>query len=139
MYKESGEYTKAEVLENREIWLKALESGKYQQTTGVLAENWLDGTKKFCCLGVACHVLGVPDIREEDALFSVYDGSDGTLGHNTRKMLGLKDDEGMFKYTHRGLYKSLTALNDNAYLSFEEIAAFIRTNPEGLWEEDETK
>ena len=33
----------------RELWMTALRSGKYKQTTGTLADQ--DG---HCCLGVAC-------------------------------------------------------------------------------------
>lgn len=38
----------------RKKWVKALRSGKYEQTTGRLTR---DG--KYCCLGVACDVSGL--------------------------------------------------------------------------------
>ena len=36
-------------------WTKALRSGNYDQGTGTLLD---DG--HFCCLGVACDIVGVP-------------------------------------------------------------------------------
>jgi hypothetical protein len=41
----------------REEWIEALESGKYQQASGVLMSHKGDG---FCCIGVACDLAGVP-------------------------------------------------------------------------------
>lgn len=37
-------------------WVKALRSGKFEQTDGTLKDK--DG---YCCLGVACHLLGIAD------------------------------------------------------------------------------
>lgn len=45
---------------DREEWLKALRSGKYRQSTGVLYNNMDDG---FCCLGVFCHLKGVEESK----------------------------------------------------------------------------
>lgn len=42
-------------------WIKALRSGKYEQTSG-----WLHNDKGFCCLGVVCDVLGLPVKDERD-------------------------------------------------------------------------
>jgi hypothetical protein len=40
-----------------EKWLKALKSGKYEQGT----EQLVTGDNKYCCLGVACSILGIND------------------------------------------------------------------------------
>lgn len=45
--------------EKKEIWLKALRSGEYEQCTGRLS----DGTG-FCCLGVAALVWDMADTEE---------------------------------------------------------------------------
>lgn len=42
-------------------WLKALRSGKYDQTTGRLEDE-----NGFCCLGVACNELIAAKSRDED-------------------------------------------------------------------------
>lgn len=50
--------------EFREQWLAALRSGDYAQTRAVLysdGEDGIEGTPGYCCLGVACSILGVPD------------------------------------------------------------------------------
>ena len=40
---------------NYDEWIKALESGDYNQSRGYLSTN-----TGFCCLGVLCEVLGAP-------------------------------------------------------------------------------
>jgi len=46
--------TKDEVRANRLKWLEALESGEYRQVHG----NGLAVNGAYCCLGVACEVMG---------------------------------------------------------------------------------
>ncbi|MFM7008270.1 MAG: hypothetical protein ACKO0Z_02900 [Betaproteobacteria bacterium] len=48
----------AEYTRRREVWLSALESGKFKQTTAQLHKIDEKGKHSFCCLGVACKVLG---------------------------------------------------------------------------------
>lgn len=86
-------------------WLKALRSGKYEQTTGVLCEPVLpdlDGnptTKAYCCLGVLCDVTnskfissGMPTASqlkkfklERAAAEELADRNDGR-GHSFKKI-----------------------------------------------------
>jgi len=45
------------VYEDRvKLWIQALRSGEYTQTTNVLERFLFDGTKAHCCLGVAMKV-----------------------------------------------------------------------------------
>lgn len=38
-------------------WINALRSGKYERGTGFLKKP---NTKKYCCIGVACKIAGIP-------------------------------------------------------------------------------
>ena len=54
----------AMTLQEWDEWLHALESGIYQQGTGVLRRPGVDGEPdKFCCLGVYC-VINRVDMEE---------------------------------------------------------------------------
>jgi hypothetical protein len=103
--------------EARELWCRALESGEYAQATGRLRDGF-----GFCCLGVACELAMQQDIIEE------YEASDGTLANypSVREWLGLADEEGCYESR-----STLTDLNDGGK-SFAEIAAVIRSEPDGL-------
>ncbi|MHA2366828.1 MAG: hypothetical protein ACXAC7_22950 [Candidatus Hodarchaeales archaeon] len=99
-------------------WIKALESGEYNQGTEML----YNGDGKYCCLGVACHLLeineddmvskGMPeDVLEEDSIVNpIFD---------------LK----------------LSKLNDDGY-SFQQIAEYLKsganlgTSNYNLWIDD---
>lgn len=61
--------TKDEIRANRLKWLEALESGEYQQTHG---HGLRDKGGGYCCLGVACEVMGGGEWDGED--YSVGDG-----------------------------------------------------------------
>lgn len=43
-------------------WIEALESGKYKQTTCVMKMKEKDETFSYCCLGVACEILGLETV-----------------------------------------------------------------------------
>lgn len=91
----------------QEKWLKALESGEYEQGVGQLKRE-----DKYCCLGVACEVMGIE-----------YSGFHPGLSEAAGELVGLtsfgdpKDDS-----------YSLTYLNDNGK-TFKEIAEIVRSNP----------
>jgi hypothetical protein len=70
------------------VWIDALRSGNYNQTTGTLKEQLPDGDYGYCCLGVCVSVLGEEpqaEIRddvnfiEEDPM-SVYRKLEEELG-----------------------------------------------------------
>ena len=116
----------------QEKWVEALESGKYEQGNGFL-HVLLDGKHKYCCLGIACEVMGVElmgvEGKLQDTIFYYGDRS-GALGEY--KQLGLLDKVGSFsrpiKYYGK-TYKGLTYLNDDG-VPFKEIAKIIRSNEE---------
>lgn len=126
-------------------WLKALESGKYRRTTGVLARVYSGGSRAHCCLGVACVVarkmgqkVSVGQYKERVC----YDGEPFYLSKKLVKALGLRTEEGAFKehvrvYDQKGVFRechsTLVQLNDNAGWSHRKIAAYIRKNPENVF------
>lgn len=112
--------------EIQEKWLQALESGEYQQ-----GHKWLRHDGCYCCLGVACEVLGL-EYRDEDQSFVFAEDFMGwRLRDDVAASIGLHNGLGALKsvalLNGRGFY-SLSALNDNG-MPFTEIAAYIRTNP----------
>lgn len=121
---------------NVKKWVRALESGKYEQTIGELAST--DGD--FCCLGVACEVAiknGVKLTKKQKGHTIFYDKQSGVLPTVVKKWLGLRTDSGSFKtpeasYPENIIEMDLTELNDNGD-SFKEIAKVIKSNPKGLF------
>lgn len=117
-----SKYTESELEENREIWCKALEMGKYLQTTGRLQTR-----NGFCCLGVACEVAekhGINVKRDEGILI----GGNLLAMPEVFEWLGLQDGRGEMEDG-----RSLTIMNDSERLSFKEIAEVIRSKPDGLF------
>jgi len=117
--------------EIQEKWLQALESGEYQQ-----GHKWLRHDGCYCCLGVACEVMGFE-----------YDLANASFKNGSRRMswqldkdvaasLGLRTQLGQLTEGVRGpsggLFFNLASLNDNG-MPFTEIAAYIRANPENVF------
>jgi hypothetical protein len=109
---------------NQEAWLKALESGEFNQTNGLLD----DGNGCYCCLGVAAKVSG---LCEE---YGKIPGASLTGHPKVMDWLRLREGYGSpNKYDHVKGVVSLTSLNDSHHLSFKEIAQIIRANPEAYF------
>lgn len=115
----------------QEAWLQALESGKYDQITAYLHDEI-----GYCCLGVACELLA--EVCEVDVHFSrmeglyIYAGYTNSLPFEVQNKLHLRNSEGRLTKPYKGAF-SLTELNDRKRLSFKEIAAYIRANPENVF------
>jgi hypothetical protein len=110
-------------------WLKALRSGRYKQATSALCNN--DGA--YCCLGVAARVCGIPKAK----LIGVGDLGDRDYLEKAKNALRLRDSSGRLVKPHKthefSEYTHLTSLNDNAKLSFKEIADLIEKDPENVF------
>ena len=98
----------------QEAWLKALESGEYQQGQGYL---YCDGG--FCCLGLATHLVDEdhPSLapNELEPQVSVGQMSYGDINEK-------------YNFVEENL-TNLSEMNDGGE-SFEDIAKHIRENPE---------
>lgn len=81
-------------------WIKALRSGKYQQTTGDL-----HNLGAYCCLGVLCDIQNPSQTR--------WCGGDHVPPKGLRA--GLTDDD----------FEVLVEANDTARWSFDDIATYI--------------
>jgi len=119
----------------QQIWTGSLRSDNYEQTTGELCAVYSDGTKKFCCLGVACEAYGLTyderlgyDRQVSVLPYSVAAwllGLDATqIGDSARDPLVdmpldyVDRDEARY-------YLRCTALNDEHHFTFHQIADMV--------------
>ncbi len=132
--------TKKQREQLRKNWVKALRSGKYKQTKGVLCNARTGG---HCCLGVACRVfdkmfpktLEIKDIVARGKLATHFDGEYQYLPTKVINALGIETKSGQFhdpsaKYHWES--SELTDWNDNGK-SFKRIADLIESKPKGLF------
>ena len=136
--------------ENAKLWIKALRSGKYNQTKGALRRP--DGSNdkgvSFCCLGVACdlYIKRVPK-KNRDKMWKADLTDDNVTGGCFRfkkswsslpdqviKWLGLNYASGSYGITGTN---SLVSDNDDNNKSFSEIADIIESQPERLFVKQE--
>lgn len=103
----------------KEMWIEALESGKYKQGYGQLEKD-----NQFCCLGVLCQVAiqnGVKIERKIDDLTGnmVYDKNDSILPNVVANWANIDNApyiDGACAWN----------LNDSDKLTFAEIAKRLR-------------
>lgn len=104
-------------------WVKALRSGEYTQ-----GRSYLRRADNFCCLGVLCDLAVeagvIPAPEKTSSGSSACYAYDGMVGAPSGKV-----------QTWAGLYNpvALIDLNDINKASFEVIADFIESEPEGLF------
>jgi len=106
---------------NKEIkdkWVKALRSGEYKQ-----GRLYLQRDNLFCCLGVLCKVLDVPN--------GVSDYSNNTMSFNFGKEysrvslpFGFREVIGLSAIKEANLIK----MNDKLGKDFSQIADYIEAN-----------
>lgn len=117
--------------ENAKKWVAALRSGKYKQGRSYL-KRVDDGEARYCCLGVACELFTSPSktLAHPDKRICMFgNGASAVLPEDVQAMLGLADPLG---YTP-ALETSLSRKNDAECLTFDQIADFIESEPEGLF------
>lgn len=124
-------------------WLDALRSGNYKQGKGALWEIPNDDPneeKHFCCLGVAMDLFDKDDeSMVRGSSMDISSSKGGLVSEVVNKKLDLIENGGEFtdgygveyitEYKNKGTVNCLTALNDFAHYTFEEIADFIEENP----------
>jgi len=112
---------------NFEKWLEALRSGEYDQARGRLMRNLYnayktpmdDGSLGYCCLGVACKVMNMPEsfLERGESLdkndFKDWFGIDP---------LGNPEEPAVYPYPGHRDWVSVATLNDSDKYTFEEIA-----------------
>lgn len=113
----------------QEKWLQALESGKYEQGEGSLCQF----DQHYCCLGVACEVLGAKVTSEKGATRKEYEGELSVAPASVKRALRLYSNTGNNQSGH----DSLVLKNDSENLTFQEIAKMIRDNPEEWFDQEE--
>ena len=95
------------------MWIEALRSGKYKQ-----GRRRLFGDNTYCCLGVACEVLGIPKKQDSVGTWVFGEGMYGVISSDVAKQLGLHNEFGAARV---GPKPGLMTMNDDG-TSFEEIA-----------------
>lgn len=109
--------------ELKDKWVKALRSGYYKQTTGILCRGG-----SHCCLGVLCELLKmkrypIKEPRDDDTYSYSSDGRDTTecIGELSGAVLARieLDVKNMSRLIH---------MNDVEGKSFGEIADYIEEN-----------
>ena len=115
-------------LANRRLWIDALRSGEYKQGKGALQNG-----DRFCCLGVACAVLGIPKTISDYGAINYGNSGERSsveLPDSAAALLGMHHRTGA-NYES----SSLSDRNDDGD-TFAEIAYFIEGNPDGLWNDE---
>lgn len=116
----------------QKAWLTALESGDYEQGNSVLRNRG----DQFCCLGVACDLFKAEvgmDWLKDGAQNYVFAASPDSCGHTAgvpvavQTLLRLRGTLG-----ERLTGRSLAVMNDTG-LSFAQLVAFIRANPDDVF------
>ena len=111
------------MIENREKWVAALRSGRYEQGT-----RYLNADGALCCLGVACEVYddaANPLKVESKGGLTIYDGEDCHLPSKVAAWLGF-DSTNDANPILGGV--AATYRNDAMGESFEQIADAIEAD-----------
>ena len=126
---------------NAEVWIKALRSGHYSQTTGSLSKNEKDESNNwevgYCCLGVACDLyskfrmsegegdrwiengtsykesgVSVHVRRFQSEEDGVIEEQESQLPFEVRSWLGLNSEDGYYEDDEEGPVEGLHSLAD---------------------------
>ena len=107
----------------QQLWVDALRSGEYSQTTETLQD-----TNGYCCLGVACQVAKNQGIKVHITAHSgLISGGELSDQRAVWNWLGLRNSTG---YTDQW---ELTHLNDECCYTFPQLADFIEEHAAQLF------
>lgn len=113
-------------------WVAALRSGEYKQ-----GREYLQKGDEYCCLGVVCDLFqkkfGGLEVRTDSYGRTIYGGNAIYLPSPVKEALNLQSINA--RYIVDGDHAFLTNDNDDGK-TFEEIAAIIESEPEGLFNEN---
>ena len=118
----------------KDMWVKALRSGEYEQGVGALCENG-----KYCCLGVLADIASKKGVTEKyitsDGAGFYHDvhpagteyGASSVLPHLVLAWAYMEQGNayGNFTDPFNGRIHTLTAINDADRFSFDKIADII--------------
>lgn len=134
--------------ERIQLWVDALRSGYFEQTSGVLEQRFSDGKTRHCCLGVACRVamangldlrvyengevtyFGAADVPDDSSDF--FQMTSGHLPVSVGLWLGVIEESTLVASGHStdvdlsvdGSWGTATEANDSGK-TFAEIADMI--------------
>lgn len=129
--------------EPKRLWVEALRSGRFNQGKARLCslkEDFIEGEKRYCCLGVLCEIAienGVQlsiarefDYYEGDDPYVSFDGSSAYLPEAVQLWAGLNYSDPVIDPVTRDLDGSGTAsyFNDAKGYTFAQIADLIEKN-----------
>lgn len=109
-------------IRNIKRWVRALRSGKYEQTKGALCKWSPDGTEAYCCLGVAANELlpgewimpGYADPNDEFDWEYYHKSEEEAL--NVDRISGILEQETLDHLFGPGLnVDRLAAMNDGSW------------------------
>ncbi len=101
-------------------WVKALRSGKYKKTTGVLRKLDKNDNPSYCCLGVLCDLYAQETKKgnwEQETFRAGATSNSAVLPWQVASWAGLNSKEAVFKnegVQYPGKYEGLTDINDQA-------------------------
>lgn len=130
--------------DNAKKWVEALRSDIYKQTRGRLRTTE-KGEYSYCCLGVACELYkaNCRDVGEDiDWNGDYFLGDEEELPLEVMSWLGLKEADGSYQPPPKvitcgeGDGHSLINDNDYFYMTFNQIADIIESEPEGLFSDE---
>lgn len=127
-----SEATRQAIGPNQEKWLKALESGDFEQYRGGGIGEVNEGVESNCCLGVYGRIAGQVRVLHCDRSVA-YGGNCGYASDQTVEDLALRNHQGHI-VGHESFSQTLAHANDGGK-TFAEIAAFCRENPEAVFTE----
>lgn len=120
---------------DKQKWVEALRSDQYQQGGGVKCYLVDDGTRRFCCLGVAEHVIGGVKPSHINGAY-LDDTKNYGISNTLQSALGVVNDgntaayiKGCFKDAGYATYPKLdVAVNNVHKASFKAIADWVEEN-----------
>ncbi len=119
--------------QKQQMWIDALRSGHYEQTTETLRS-----INKFCCLGVACDLSDISDWDDDDE----YLGNSEGMPQEVADYYSFKSRFGEIKYSN-GVspfsddepdFESLAEMNDSGRYTFNALADFIEHHAEMVFD-----
>ena len=128
-------YTPAQQKANRLEWIEALRSGQYEQGSGNLKQIRSSAKELYCCLGVLCDVSNLKEWFATGDMANTFkygdvDLEEGLVPPEVRDWAGLTEYAVDWDSVH--FEESLAAKNDDKGWSFEQIADWLESEPEGV-------